>query len=330
MHGVNGENNPVYKYTDMCTKEYGELLDSLRFVQLYGEIEKAYELIVFNYRDYELNNFSTILTNVLTTTGRDLLLSSKNGIDRHISNILTSTYLYTSLLRIKRKNDKLNDYSWSNSDEKEQIYMLKSEFKSITNSYHQSCYQYTFLSALRNKVNHGGTLRKTTRSGIAWSIDYESMDSDGAEGSPVKDKRYSIFDQKITKDEAQNIIDNSSHYSSIEETVPDSFYLREAMRIYIDLLSKAHSKLRKYSEVTLINARELARSHLDSKEGYIRADVIKYVDDKECETTFIGTPSSDSLVTAAAVKSPLHLERYAMPGEPIAVPEGSEYSITLR
>jgi len=55
-------------------------------------------------------------------------------------------------------------------------------------------YQYTFISALRNKLNHGGELEKTTTLGGAWSIKYEYIESDALGLSSRKDKKYSIFD----------------------------------------------------------------------------------------------------------------------------------------
>ena len=100
FHGVDMKNERIYTYEELTIVEYEELYDSLLFNRSYKDIEKAYELIVFNYRDYELNNFATTLNYVLSTADENSDFTINNNIDRHISNILTSTYLYTSLLKI--------------------------------------------------------------------------------------------------------------------------------------------------------------------------------------------------------------------------------------
>ena len=61
FHGVNEKNEPIHTYNELTYDEYRKIDASIKLRQFYREIGKAYEFIVFNYRDYELNNYSTCL-----------------------------------------------------------------------------------------------------------------------------------------------------------------------------------------------------------------------------------------------------------------------------
>ena len=321
FHGVRLNNEPIYTYEKLTSEEYETLYESLLFSRFSKDVEKAYELIVFNYRDYELNNFTTILNNVLSISDANSFYAAINGIDRHILNILTSTYLYTSLLRIKRKNNDKDDYSIENSDEIVAVHEVKADFKKTTNKYHREHYEYTFVSALRNRINHGGILDKSTELGGSWSIRYEPIEPETEEVVPRKDKKYSLFDQKILKLEAKNIINNTKHYYAVENTIPQSFYLREAMRIYIDLLSTVHSEIRLHFKTKLKVTEELVFSYINKQESCISASLVKYIGNEEKNVIGMGSCKSQAINDKDSVKAPLHLKHYSMPGEPAAVPK---------
>lgn len=312
FHGVTERNEPIYSYKEVSHKEHVEITESLRFIQLRKDVDKAYDHVVKNYRDYELSNFSTILDHVLSTSDPNILLPAMYGIDRHISNLLSSTYLYTSLHRIKRKDNDLDDYSYENSNDGPAVHKLKSKFKCITNDYHKKYYQYTFISALRNKINHGGVLEKRTRLGGEWSLSYEPIDLDKEFSNWRKDKKYSIFDQAVLKDDARKIIDNSSHYSAVKDSIPDTFYVREAMRRYIDLLSNAHAEVLKDQEGQLEAVQAVLSEALDYSEKYIHASIVAF---NESDDVHMGSSGTNVYSSANTAKSPLYLERYAMPGE---------------
>jgi hypothetical protein len=75
------------------------------------------------------------------------------------------------------------------------------------------------------------------------------------------DQRFPKIDYKILKETARQII-RKDHFSSIENDMPDVFYLRQAIRIYFDLLSKAHAKVRSESEIITLNMHNLIKEYL--------------------------------------------------------------------
>ena len=317
FNGVNGSNEPIYTWKELTLSEYDELYESEQLRRFVRSIEKAYELIVFNYKDYEQFNFSIVLGHVLEVRNPEALFAARNGIDRHISNILTSTYLYTSLFRIKRKDNDLDDYSFENSKELPQIYNVKSTFKKSTNELHRERYQYTFVSALRNRLNHGGNLESSTTIGGTWSIRYDTEPNESGFLAAQKDKRFSLFDQEISKSEAKNIIDNKKHYTAVESNIPNSFYLREALRIYVDLLSNVHIKFRSAASADLERAESLVLSYAPPNP-ITPMTLIKYCKANEENSLEISAPKKQTKKNS--VNAPLNLEHYVMPGEPSAVP----------
>ena len=310
-HGV------TESFYDLNIEEYKNLKETLKYQYFLTQIEKAYELIVHNYRDYEKNNFSIILNYLLKTSGSSSMQPIVNSIDRHISNILTSTYLYTSLLRIKRKDTKANDYSFENSTDFKEIYNLKSTFQKTTNKYHSTNYEYTFMSALRHKLNHGGDLSKITTLGYTWSPNWVNSESNKNLIVAKKDKRFSELDMKVLKEEAKKIIDNQKHFNAIKAKLPDTFYLRNAIRIYINLLSFAHAELRESKNIALETSNNLINKYLSkaTNSDYGNASIIKYENTVKQEEMNLFSYFENISETATLLKAPLDIEHYDMPGE---------------
>lgn len=261
------------------------------------KLEKTYEEIVHNYRDYEKNNFSIILNNALKTNDASPIKNISNSIDRYISNILTSTYTYTCLLKHCEKSEKTDH-----------IKSLKDEFKKITHDLYDNNYQYTFVCKLRNKINHGGSLSKIINLGSSWSSYWVQSNHNDDLIIARKDERFPLLDIEVSKEEAKRIIDNSEHFNNIKDSVPDIFYLRNSIREYINLLSLAHSEIRGKSAEQVILSDSIISSYL---KGAGSATLIKYDNDVEIENMSILNYQGNINKS----KAPLYLEKYPMPGE---------------
>lgn len=320
FHGVDDFNKPLYSYKELNEKEYKELSDHLQFQRWLQKVNEAYEHSVLNYRDYELSNFSVILDQLLLTGVS--LDKARIEINRQLLNILTSTYLYTSLLAITQKStekEKKYDYSLENSKDISIVHGLKKIFKNTVNKYHKEHYQYTFICELRNNLGHGGSIEKPTEMYGTWSIRYDHIESDDELLVAKKDKQYYILDQKILKQEVQRTL-KTRHYEPIAQTIPESFHIREAVRIYIDLLSKAHAEIKEHAFVILETGDEIIKTNLEKCCGsHAGVSVIKCVNDKEHELS-LRSLSRYLTTSAHSVKVPLHLEHCSMPGEPSAIP----------
>ena len=309
-----GSNNSVKQLT---LAEYEKLIDHACVRQLARDAIEAYEHIVLNYRDFELSTFSTVLNETLLKRDPDSIYLARSEINRQLTNLLSSTYIYTCLLRIKRKNSCNADYSLENSKDPAMVHALKAKFQETTNGYHRTRYQYTFMAALRNIINHSGSLQAVTEMGGEWSI--KEKDS-GDEGFFQKDKIYPILDQRVTKIEACKIL-KSRHYREVQEDIPDEFYIREAIRVYVNLFSIAHAEFKRASGEILSVGDDIIRSHMPVDGNYLDASIAKYTESEKRTDTSLGRPSSASAAANETVKSPLHIEHHVMPGEPSAVPK---------
>ena len=294
-------NGTNYEYIDLDSGEYNKIKNSLEYQHFLAKMEEAYEKIVYNYRDYEQNNFSIVLNHALDTDTSDLRTIS-NSIDRHISNILTSTYIYICLLEIPKDKEK---------NEIDDIYTLKTNFKEIVNDYHANYYQYTFVAALRNKLNHGGNLLKLVSLGSTWSLYNVNSEYDKNLMITKKDKLFSLFDVKVEKKEAKRIIDKDKHYRAVEASIPEDFYLRNSLKIYIHLLSNAHAKVRGKRAVSLKNSNDLISKCFSKNKCSKRVCIIKYVNGEEKEKINLFS----YIETIKESKAPILLDRYTMPGE---------------
>ena len=241
------------------------------------------------------------MNHALDTDTSDLRTIS-NSIDRHISNILTSTYIYICLLEIPKDKEK---------NEIDDIYTLKTNFKEIVNDYHANYYQYTFVAALRNKLNHGGNLLKLVSLGSTWSLYNVNSEYDKNLMTTKKDKLFSLFDVKVEKKEAKRIIDKDKHYRAVEASIPEDFYLRNSLKIYIHLLSNAHAKVRGKRAVSLKNSNDLISKCFSKNKCSKRVCIIKYVNGEEKEKINLFS----YIETIKESKAPILLDRYTMPGE---------------
>lgn len=306
FHGVDHNNQPQYTYKRLTDDQSTEIYQCLELRKLLYKIETAYEFVVNNYRDYELYNFSTSL-NYLLEINEDKyeVISARNGVDRHISNILTSTYIYTCILKADKKDT-------------ETISTLKRHFQVMANQRHETHYQYTLLSALRNKINHGGSLEKLTELGTAWSTKRGATNKEDNFIPRRKDKRHFYFDLVVHKNEAKRIIKNE-HFLAIESSMPDEFYFRDAVRVYIDHLSTMHSKFRIKSDPEVERADNLLTSYLVEAGNFVQASLIKLDAETVLEAIEIPNVSSAEMTGRTVSKAPLYLEHLPMPGEDSAV-----------
>jgi hypothetical protein len=307
FYGMAYDNSPNYEYIDINENVYKELLECFLKRKFIEEVETSYEYIVSNYRDYELFNYSAALNHYLELDVDPYRnKTAENNSDRHITNILTSTYLYLCVLRLNPSKKDI-----------EAIACCKNKFKEMTNRYHEEKYQYTFMSALRNKINHGGTLSSATQLSPTWSVRYGESDSDDTLIVGKKDKRHLFFDHVVTKIEAKRLM-KPMHYSRVEASMPEKFYLREATRLYIDSLSNMHAEIRSYLKDLLDSTNAVLSRPLKNREEYVTVSLIKNIKGISGEIN-IGSPVVTKQESRQKAKAPLYLEYMALPGENSAV-----------
>ena len=303
--GIGDNLKPIYEYHKLTELEFLEVKEKLKCQEFLYEVEKSYELIIQNYIEFEKELFSIVITNVINGENSSSYPSIDNKINRMLLNLLTSTYLFTCKLA-ETKNDSEN------------ISILKNDFKNRSNTVHANSYEYAFMSFLRNRLNHGGTLPKDIISGGMWSSYWVKSEHNDNLIVADKDMRFSILDIKINKKKIRSIIKKKLK-SKIRKMIPDEFYLRHCIRIYINEISGIFANIRPEMAVVLKDSREFITNFKELKfhaKNYVEPRIIKISENSIIEDLSAYNYSLESFETMTEFnRAPLHLERYRMPAE---------------
>ena len=304
--GVDGENKTIYENVDLDKSVYEDLFKNFIERKFVEKIETSYEYVVSNYGDYEKFNYSAALDHYLDLNVDPYrkITAEKNS-DRHISNILTSTYIYVCVLKIDK------------TENIESILQCKRIFQEMANKCHEEMYQFTLLSALRNKINHGGTMNTSTSLSPTWSVKYATSENDESILIKTKNKRHLFFDHIVTKVEAKRIL-KSSHYDNVQASMPEEFYLRQAIRVYIDSLSNMHAKLRGHFTEIMDSTNDIFSRNLKKPDKYFEVSLLKNINGTVEETNMGNVPFSQ-VNGRQKMKAPLYLQHMPLPGEDSAV-----------
>jgi len=303
--GLDENLKPIYEYQTLSASEYLNIKNSRLCEEFILEVEKSYELIVQNYIEFEKELFSIVLTNEINGKPQNQYPSIDSKINRMLLNLLTSTYLFSCKF-IEAKRD--------NSD----ISKIKANYKKHSNNVHNKSYEYAFMSFLRNMLNHGGSLPKEIISGGMWSTYWARSEGDDNFIIAETDMRFSILDINIKKDKIKKKLKKYLK-SEVRKKIPNEFYLRRCIRIYISEISGILAKLRP----------EMSKLFIESCESISSLKELKFKDKKYCQPLIIkkikaciieeisaSNYSIELLESRVKInKAPLCLERYRMPAE---------------
>jgi hypothetical protein len=194
-------------------------------------IEEKYELLI--------NNFIELEKELLNVTADDILFSTAEysgffdirlSFNRRIVNLLTSTKLYTDQIQQHTKICLPNDV---NSSQKVKAFLSKE---------YDEHFEYRFMEALRNYVQHRGlAVHLTKHDARRTSIEKEGL------------REYStkLFSRK---EELEN---DGSFKKSVLEEMSGDIELMSTARKYVESINHAHIQIRELVTLDVKNAREL-------------------------------------------------------------------------
>ena len=195
-------------------------------------VEEKYELITCNYVEYEQDLLSSALAHqVRFSVDYNDIFDEITKFNRRITNILTSTRMYIDhmprhLQKCLPAEDKAD---------------LKAFLKGLTHGEYDAYFEYAFLEALRNHVQHAGLCVSQVR------LDNKNYPVD--DGGRLWENRTLVFtDKKL-------LGGNPDFKLSVLKKMPDKIELTTAIRVYIGCISRIHDKIRNRIQTSVDAAR---------------------------------------------------------------------------
>lgn len=203
-------------------------------------IEEKYELLISNYLDFEKECLNITADHMVRES-----ISYANFFDinitlnRRMVNLLTSAKLYKDQIYQHIKACIPLDDS------------IQSQVKSLFSAEYDAFFEYRFMEALRNYVQHRGLAVHSTSIGSSWT----SSKKDG-----MNEYRTTPFTHKteVTTDKAFKV--------QVANEMPDKVGLIYATRTYIESINKVHCYIRDYISQTANDSRNLIGSMINSYE----------------------------------------------------------------
>lgn len=191
-------------------------------------IEEKYEIIISNFLELERDAVNVSVSEMVRNHIKHKdFFDIRMVLNIRLVNLLTAVRLYT---------DQLSGHicSCNHSDGN-----LKSEVKSFFSSEYDASFEYRFMEALRNHVQHSG-------------IPVHQV-STGAKLTEPEDGlfEYSLYFGAQKKE----LIENNGFKKSVLDEMPDEVNLRSAARIYVEAFSRINKQAREKIESIVDSAR---------------------------------------------------------------------------
>lgn len=197
--------------------------------------EEKYELLLSNYMELEKECLLISAQNMVYEDNEYMnFFDIKLLFNQRIVNLLTTSRLYIDQLSQHIKACNLNI-----------------DIKSFFSYEYDNNFEYRFMEALRNYVQHRGLAVHFTSIGSNWT----SLDDDGE--MQFKTRVYTKKDE-VEKD--------SAFKKSVAKEMPDKVDIIYASRSYIESISKVHCNIRKILSDVAISSRQIVEEIIHEYE----------------------------------------------------------------
>jgi hypothetical protein len=206
-----------YPEIEIDQPKFDELRQAQKCLSGALAIEEKYELLLSNYLDLEkecLNLTADYM--VRSDRGYSGFFDLRLAFNRRIVNLLTSTKLYVDQIQ--------NNVKACIPDNQN----IATKVKSLLSAEYDACFEYRFMEALRNHVQHCGLAVHST------SVDQKLIPLEGDFESEYKTR---IFTHKLE-------INNNKFKTQVFNEMPEKVELMYATRVYIESISKVHYDVR--------------------------------------------------------------------------------------
>jgi len=212
------------------------------------EFEEEYEMMISNYIDLEKDSLNaTISYGVLNHRGHADFFDARLALNRRLLNLLTSVRLY---------NDRLTPHCCACLPEEPRI---KERVESLRATEYERNFDYRFMDALRNYIQHYGTAIHHTAFG-------QKLIPPRLNGLV---EIYSSFSAD------KKALASGSHFKKqILDEMPQKVDLISASRGYIESLSSIHMNVRQMTTKSINAARLLIQTAIDDYNSVYKKDLV--------------------------------------------------------
>lgn len=199
-------------------------------------VEEKYEIVTCNYLEYEQDLLSCALAHQLRFSADYIdMFDEITKFNRRITNILTSTRMYMD--HMPRHLSKCLPAEGSAE--------VKSFFEGLKHGEYDAYFEYAFLEALRNHLQHAGLCIS--------QVTLDNRNYEVNDGGRLWENRTLVFtDKKL-------LSGNPEFKKNILNKMPDKVELTTAIRVYIGCISRMHDKIRNRIQISV----EAARASLE-------------------------------------------------------------------
>lgn len=212
------------------------------------EFEEEYEMMISNYIDLEKESLNALISyGVLTHRGHADFFDARLALNRRLLNLLTSVRLYS---------DRLTAHCFACLPEETGI---KERVESLRVTEYERNFDYRFMDALRNYIQHYGTAIHQVMFG-------ERLIPPHINGLI---EIYSSFSAE------KKVLASDPHFKKqILNEMPDKVDLISASRGYIESLSSIHINVRQMTTKSVKEARSLIQTAIDDYRAVYKKDLV--------------------------------------------------------
>lgn len=206
-------------------------------------IEEKYEILISNYLEFEKQIMNRIVSNMIREEhGYSDLFTIRLKLNVCLVNLLTSARLYV---------DQLQQHVVACMPENSAV---KKSIEALFSKEYDTYFEYRFMEALRNYVQHRGIPVHWISSGARWT----NLSKDGL-------MEYSIIVASLRS----FLQEDTKFKKSVLDEIGDKVDLISSTRCYIESLSNVHEAVRQMIKTSVANARKLLEvAHSQYREVY--------------------------------------------------------------
>ena len=201
-------------------------------------IEEKYEILISNFIDFERTAVNLALTDAIRDIATHVeMFENRVALNTRLVNLLSAARLYLDQL----PQHLTGAASTELSEQKKQL-------KSKCSQEYDEHFEYRFMEALRNHVQHRGTPVHLT----TYQSEWKSVETD----------RYMEFSIRVTATR-ERLSEDDTFKKGVLEEMPDDVDLAHALRRYVESISNIHC----FARSVIQNDVEAARAFIESLRG---------------------------------------------------------------
>lgn len=212
------------------------------------EVEEEYEMMISNYIDLEKESLNASISYMVRTCrGYADFLDARLSLNRRLMNLLTSVRLYS---------DRLPTHCCACLPRETGI---EERVQSLRSAEYERNFDYRFMEALRNYIQHYGTAVHHVTFG----------------GRLIPPRINGLVQISSTFSADKKVLASDPHFKKqISDEMPDKVDLISASRGYIEALSSIHSNVQQMVSKSVNEARSLIQTAIDDYRAIYKKDLV--------------------------------------------------------